>query len=120
MAIEKGSSRRQKTITKDVTTDKADDSTAGKDKTEEHLEKLLFGDSAGFLGSLKKGYDATTTDLVLDQSSEPEETGIEGEEDEDLAGVADSDVSIPSIISAMDFFLVYFLFHSSDSRLIVS
>jgi hypothetical protein len=51
-----------------------------KDETEEKLEKLIFGDEAGFLDSLKA--DTTGQELFR----------ISNSSDEDLQGAADEDV----------------------------
>ena len=59
-----------------------------KDETEEKLEKLIFGDEAGFLDSLKP--DATGQELV--RTSHLGEVEEQHETDEDLEGVADEDV----------------------------
>jgi hypothetical protein len=59
-----------------------------KDETEERLEKLIFGDEAGCLASLKP--DHTGRELLRNSDSSEEEENSEG--DEDLAGVADEDV----------------------------
>ena len=59
-----------------------------KDETEERLEKLIFGDEAGFLDSLK----ADTTGQELLRISSPGEEGEQHENDGDFEGVADEDV----------------------------
>src|SRR4051794_40563969 len=59
-----------------------------KDETEERLEKLIFGDEAGFLDSLK----ADTTGQEVLRISSPDEEGEQGESDGDFEGVADEDV----------------------------
>jgi hypothetical protein len=59
-----------------------------KDETEEKLEKLIFGDEAGFLDSLK----ADTTGQELLRISSPGEGGEQRESDGDFEGVADEDV----------------------------
>jgi hypothetical protein len=59
-----------------------------KDETEERLEKLIFGDEAGFLDSLK----ADTASQELLRISSPAEEGEQRESDGDFEGVADEDV----------------------------
>ena len=59
-----------------------------KDETEEKLEKLIFGDEAGFLDSLK----ADTTGQELLRISSPSEEGEQGERDGDFEDVVDEDV----------------------------
>jgi len=61
-----------------------------KDETEERLEKLVFGDDAGFLSALKH-HDDGRNQLVLREGSSAEETE-EVAEAEDYEGVADADV----------------------------
>ena len=59
-----------------------------KDEAEERLEKLIFGDEAGFLDSLK----AHTTGQELLRISSPGEEGEQRESDGDFESVADEDV----------------------------
>jgi len=59
-----------------------------KDEMEEKLEKLIFGDEAGFLDSLK----ADTTGQELLRILSPGEEGEQRESDGDFEGVADEDV----------------------------
>jgi hypothetical protein len=59
-----------------------------KDETEKRLEKLVFGDEAGFLDSLK----ADTTGQELLRISSPGEEGEQRESDGDFESVADEDV----------------------------
>jgi hypothetical protein len=59
-----------------------------KDEMEEKLEKLIFGDEAGFLDSLK----ADTTGQELLRISSPGEEDEQRESDGDFEGVADEDV----------------------------
>jgi hypothetical protein len=59
-----------------------------KDETEKRLEKLIFGDEAGFLDSLK--VDATGQELL--HISSPGEEGEQRESDGDFESVADEDV----------------------------
>lgn len=70
-----------------------------KDETEEKLERLLFGDDAGFHEALKSHRTPGTMDLVLQADSDEEEG--DGEEEGGLDDVADADVS--------GFFLLSFL-----------
>jgi hypothetical protein len=66
-----------------------------KDETEAKLEKLIFGDEAGFLGSLKA--DASGQEL-LRISNLSDEEGEHTGNDEDFHGVADEDVRSASIL----------------------
>ncbi|KAJ9384570.1 hypothetical protein DTO063F5_4640 [Paecilomyces variotii] len=61
-----------------------------KDETEEKLERLLFGDDAGFHEALKSHRTPVTMDLVLQADSDEEEG--EGEEEGGLDDVADADL----------------------------
>ncbi|KAJ9199581.1 hypothetical protein DTO164E3_4466 [Paecilomyces variotii] len=61
-----------------------------KDETEEKLERLLFGDDAGFHEALKSHRTPGTMDLVLQADSDEEEG--EGEEEGGLDDVADADL----------------------------
>ena len=72
--------------------DGSDLSEDSKDETEKTLEKLVFGDSEGFLNSLKAKSSTKGKELVLGRSIT--QTGSD-EEDEDLGGVADEDVRLP-------------------------
>lgn len=65
-----------------------DEEPIGKDETEERLEKLIFGDEAGFLDSLRT-HD-TGKELLRISGSESEASGQA--EDQELADVADEDV----------------------------
>jgi U3 small nucleolar RNA-associated protein 18 len=66
------------------------DDDSDKDSTEEELERLIFGDSAGFRENIRSFADtgalAKVTDLVLadDQDNEEDATGLEGLADQDL------------------------------------
>jgi U3 small nucleolar RNA-associated protein 18 len=60
-----------------------------KDETEEKLEKLIFGDEAGFLDSLKA--HSTGRELLRQSASSDEEEEHAGSGD-DLEGLADEDV----------------------------
>ena len=62
-----------------------------KDDTELRLEKALFGDSAGFLDSLSAARYGEGKALQLYGSDSENDTA--GDDDEDLADVADEDVS---------------------------
>ena len=59
-----------------------------KDETEQRLEKLLFGDEAGFLESLHA--PSKTRQLIRRRDSAGSQSNVE--EDADLDGVADEDV----------------------------
>ena len=59
-----------------------------KDETEEQLEKLLFGDDAGFLEGLK----SHPTGSQLTNRTGRTVTGAEDAEDEDLESIADENV----------------------------
>ncbi len=65
-----------------------------KDETEQKLEKLIFGDEAGFLDSLRS-YDTGNELLRRSASDEFEE---EQEETENLEGVADEDVCAATLL----------------------
>ena len=64
------------------------DNDSDKDSTEEELERLIFGDSAGFRDNLKafKETPSTGNELVLADESDEDEgrTGLEGLADKDL------------------------------------
>jgi U3 small nucleolar RNA-associated protein 18 len=59
-----------------------------KDEIEEKLERLLFGDDAGFLEGLKPR--SADQQLLLRPSLDAE--AVEGEDEEDLGDVADENV----------------------------
>ncbi|KAL1866954.1 U3 snoRNP protein [Paecilomyces lecythidis] len=61
-----------------------------KDETEEKLERLLFGDDAGFHEALKSHRTPGAMDLVLRDASDEEEG--EGEDEEGLDDVSDADL----------------------------
>lgn len=65
-----------------------------KDETEERLEKLIFGDEAGFLDSLK--VDESSKALI--RQSHPNAEEEHAENDWDLEGVADEDVQFASML----------------------
>lgn len=67
------------------------DATA-KDDTELRLEKALFGDDAGFLNSLSAARYGEGKELALYDSHSEDDAAAD--EDEDLANVADEDVSL--------------------------
>lgn len=60
-----------------------------KDSSEEELEKLVFGDSGGFLSNVKQ---FTLAKPRLDDGTEP--LSDEDDEDKALEHVADADVSL--------------------------
>lgn len=63
-----------------------------KDDTERQLERLLFGDEAGFLDALKE--PAISRETALERLREQDDEGSEKEiEDENLEDVPDEDVS---------------------------
>ena len=70
-----------------------------KDGTEEALEKLVFGDKAGFLDGLKAhgGSDdvSISTGTVLDVEKPPKDI-----DEDDLEGVNDSDVGGTAVLTA--------------------
>ena|SRR5579871_1169400 len=57
-----------------------------KDSTEEELERLVFGDNAGFRDELKKARQITTVEskLVQENVEQEEETGLESAQDDDV------------------------------------
>jgi U3 small nucleolar RNA-associated protein 18 len=60
-----------------------------KDETEKKLEKLVFGDEAGFVDSLKP---STTVHELQRVSSTGEDEEQHESDDDDFEGVADQDV----------------------------
>ncbi|KAF2259451.1 WD40 repeat-like protein [Lojkania enalia] len=68
----------------DVIVDQQDD-VPDKDESEEELERLVFGDSAGFMKGIQS-FSLETSRAFADEDSE------RGEEDEDLEAVADQDL----------------------------
>ena len=64
-----------------------------KDETEERLEKLLFGDDAGFLEGLKP----RSTDQQLAVRLDSAEEDVEAAGDEDLTTIADENVGTHSV-----------------------
>ena len=77
-------------ITKAKAASQPDRMQVEKDETEESLEKLVFGDEAGFLDALKP--DNTGQELLRNPSPSDEEEQGPSENDQDLEGVADEDV----------------------------
>jgi hypothetical protein len=65
-----------------------------KDETEERLEKLLFGDDAGFLEGLKPR--ATDQKLTVRTDLAGKDAGVG--EDEDLTAIADENVGLRSMM----------------------
>ena len=61
------------------------------DETEQKLEKLVFGDNAGFLRNLKN-HRGTDHLLSSNDASSNVETPAKDSDDNDLEGVRDSDV----------------------------
>lgn len=57
-----------------------------KDSTEEELERLVFGDSAGFRASLKKSKQLVKTDAQLEDAGE-DGTGLEDAQDADVGSM---------------------------------
>ncbi|KAJ5779173.1 hypothetical protein N7457_006893 [Penicillium paradoxum] len=62
-----------------------------KDEAEKKLERMLFGDDEGFMGALKRQQDREAG-MALTLNSDDESDASEGDEGEDLAGLADSDL----------------------------
>lgn len=77
----------------DLTYDGSDsDGSPEKDKTELELEKLVFGDEAGFHQSLS-AYERDTHGLKSDAiSKDQSDNGEEKQDDEGIEGVDDADV----------------------------
>lgn len=68
------------------------------DESEKKLERMLFGDDAGFMGALKSQQeraDAMQLTLYSDEESGSADEGAEGEEGEDMDNMADADVCEP-------------------------
>jgi U3 small nucleolar RNA-associated protein 18 len=86
---EKGSGWPAKNMTEDAENEQISD----KDKTEERLEKLLFGDDAGFLEGLKAR--PGDQQLTVRQHLDEDHTGTR--EDEDLENLADENVRITPV-----------------------
>lgn len=66
----------------------SDDEIPGKDETEERLEKLLFGDDAGFLEGLR----ARPANSQLTVRADPDDREAESAGDEDVEAIADENV----------------------------
>lgn len=64
-----------------------------KDETEEKLERLLFGDTAGFHDALRE-HDVEGMELVLRDSGSEDGKGDGEEEEGGLEGVDDADVRL--------------------------
>ncbi|PGH12522.1 hypothetical protein AJ80_06683 [Polytolypa hystricis UAMH7299] len=70
----------------------SEDEPMPKDETEEKLEKLLFGDTAGFHSALKD-HEVGSTELVRRKGTgEDSDMEISGDEEGDLADVDDADL----------------------------
>lgn len=78
-------------IEMDDETSSDEDDIPEKDEAEKKLERMLFGDDEGFMGALKKQQDREAG-MALTLQSDNESEDSEGDEGEDLAGMADSDV----------------------------
>lgn len=83
-----GGVKTQPTQARDIEEGSPSDGLQDKDETEEQLEKLLFGDDAGFLEGLK----SRPTESQLANRAERTGTWAEHAEDEDLESVADENV----------------------------
>lgn len=69
-----------------------------KNETEVELEKLVFGDDAGFLEGLRS-HGQEVSQLDLGQLEESKDVDTDDVEDEGLEGIADADVKIESSTS---------------------
>jgi U3 small nucleolar RNA-associated protein 18 len=69
----------------------ADESYSEKDETEKRLEKLIFGDEAGFLESIKSHQPENTQPILADEW----EDHPEDQDEDDLDNVPDGDVRRP-------------------------
>ena len=69
----------------------SESSQGSKDEAEQTLEKLVFGDDEGFLQSLKSTSSTKEKHLAVRKGAE--EDGTSGVDNEDLADLADEDVS---------------------------
>ena len=72
------------------------DDSMDKDETEERLEKLIFGDDAGFLDALKRP-DYGNSQLVLHEDPSAEGS-TEQLDEENLEDVADEDVRMHRLV----------------------
>ena len=84
----------------------SDNDPAGKDETEERLEKLLFGDTAGFHDALK-GCESSITDPALRKS--PGAEGGAEDKLEDAEGVEDAEDAMGSVDDA-DVCVLFFVY----------
>src|SRR5271170_7925271 len=66
----------------------ADESYSEKDETEKRLEKLIFGDEAGFLQSIKSHQPGNTRPILTDEW----EDHPEDQDEDDLNNVPDGNV----------------------------
>jgi U3 small nucleolar RNA-associated protein 18 len=83
-------------IDMDDETSSDEESVPEADESEKKLERMLFGDDAGFMGALKSQQeraDAMQLTLYSDEESGAEEG--EGEDEGDMDNVADADVCGP-------------------------
>lgn len=83
-------------IDMDDETSSDEESVPEADESEKKLERMLFGDDAGFMGALKSQQeraDAMQLTLYSDEESGAEEG--EGEDEGDMDNVADADVCDP-------------------------
>jgi U3 small nucleolar RNA-associated protein 18 len=82
-------------INMDDDTSSDEDDAPEKDAAERKLEQMLFGDDEGFMGALKSQQeraDAMQLTLLSDEDSEGAGHESDGEEQGDLADMADADV----------------------------
>lgn len=79
----------------DVKENLDNDDPTEKDQTEVELEKLVFGDDAGFLEGLQS-HGQEVPRLDLGQLEESTNVGTDDGEDDGLEGIADADVKIQS------------------------
>jgi hypothetical protein len=89
---DKAGERRSKLPVDNTARSFVDDEIPEKDETEEKLEKLLFGDDAGFLEGLKAR--SADQQLVVRTNSDDEDAEDIG--DEGLESIADENVRIGS------------------------
>jgi hypothetical protein len=89
---DKAGERRSKLPVDNTARDFTDDEIPEKDETEEKLEKLLFGDEAGFLEGLK----ARSADQQLVARTNSDDEDAEDIGDEGLESIADENVRISS------------------------
>jgi len=70
------------------------------DEAEKKLERMLFGDDAGFMDALKNQQeraDAMQLTLYSDEENGNDDEGAEGEDDGDMDNMADADVCDPHL-----------------------